>query len=43
MSDKPPPKPTVKPCESDEARRSIIEEYAADIRELIKKLRQMHS
>jgi hypothetical protein len=28
------------PRESDEARRRIIEEYAADLRELIRKLRQ---
>ncbi|OSI65449.1 hypothetical protein [Bradyrhizobium canariense] len=40
MSDKPPAKPEVKPPESDEARRSIIEEYAADLRELTRKLRQ---
>jgi hypothetical protein len=45
MSDKPPTKPEVKPRESDEARRSIIEEYAADLREVIRKLRQkkLHS
>lgn len=40
MSGKPPDKPEVMPRESDEARRRIIEEYAADLRELIRKLRQ---
>jgi hypothetical protein len=39
MSDMPPDK-DVRPRESDEARRRIIEEYAADLRELIRKLRQ---
>ena len=35
MSDNPPTaKPEVKPRESDEARRRIIEEYAADLRKL---------
>ncbi|EIG63558.1 hypothetical protein Bra1253DRAFT_00042 [Bradyrhizobium sp. WSM1253] len=40
MSDMPPDKPDVKPRESDEVRRRIIEEYAANLRELIRKLRQ---
>src|SRR3954447_26207150 len=40
MSDKPPEKPEVMRHESDEARRRIIEEYAADRRGLIRKLRQ---
>ncbi|WP_256467171.1 MULTISPECIES: hypothetical protein [unclassified Bradyrhizobium] len=40
MNDEPPAKPEVKPRESDETRRRIIEDYAADLRELIRKLRQ---
>ena len=40
MIDMPPDKPDVRPRESDEARRRIIEEYAADLREMIRKLRQ---
>jgi hypothetical protein len=48
MSDKPPAKQEAKPRKSDEARRRIIEEYVADLRdtisELIRKFRQkLHS
>jgi hypothetical protein len=40
MNDKPPNKPEKTPRASDEARWRIIEDYAADLRELIRKLRQ---